>query len=131
MKLPLSSLDLTTQLLEFDVWITPSLGEIRDTERFRDELKAVIQTFELLGASSQQFKKVKDCHPSAIANVFVEKIKGLTPDQMLKCLQPLAAVLFLATGKSDNNAKCQLPLFLRDKARWETLPCVHGTKGRQ
>ena len=44
MKLPLPTLDLATQLVEFDVWITPSLGEVRETERFRDELSAVVQT---------------------------------------------------------------------------------------
>ena len=31
-------------------------------------------------------------------------------------------MLFLVTGRSDNNAKCQLPIFLRDHARWRTLP---------
>jgi len=34
MKLPSCNLDLETELSEFDVWITPSTGEIRDTDRF-------------------------------------------------------------------------------------------------
>ncbi len=130
MKLPLPTLDLATQLLEFDVWITPSLGEIRDTERFRDELSAVARTFESLGIASQQFKDAKDCQPSVIADVFVGLTKGLPADQALEMLQSLASVLFLVTGKSDNNAKCQLPLFLRDKARWEAIPSVRRAKGR-
>ena len=117
MKLPLPTLDLATQLLEFDVWITPSLGEIRDTERFRDELGAVVKSFEALGIASQQFRAIKDCQPSEIADVFVGIARRLPADQALKTLQSLASVLFLVTGKSDNNVKCQLPLFLRDKAR--------------
>lgn len=131
MKLPLPTLDLATQLLEFDVWITPSLGEIRDTERFRDELRAVAQTFESLGIASQQFKDVKDCQPSVIADVFVGLTKGLPADRALETLQSLASVLFLVTGKSDNNAKCQLPLFLRDKARWDAIPSVRLARGRR
>ena len=131
MKLPLPTLDLATQLLEFDVWITPSLGEIRDTERFREELAAVIQTFEALGVASQQFKDVKDCQPSVIADVFVGRIRGVPAEQALVTLQSLASVLFLVTGKSNNNAKCQLPLFLRDKARWEALPTVRRARSRQ
>lgn len=131
MKLPLPTLNLAAQLLEFDVWISPSLGEIRDTERFREELAAVIQTFESLGVASQHFKDVKDCQPSVIADVFVGKIHGMPAEQALETLQSLASVLFLVTGKSDNNAKCQLPLFLRDKARWDAMPMVRRTGGRR
>ncbi len=130
MKLPLPTLDLATQLLEFDVWITPSLGEIRDTDRFREELAAVIQTFESLGVASQRFKDVKDCQPSVIADAFVGRIHGMPARQALETLRSLASVLFLVTGKSDNNAKCQLPLFLRDKARWNAMPSVRRARGR-
>lgn len=131
MKLPLPVLNLTTQLLEFDVWITPSLGEIRDTDRFREELASVVQTFESLGIASQQFKDVKDCQPSVIAEVFVRITRGKPADEAIQTLQSLASVLFLVTGKSDNNAKCQLPLFLRDRARWDTIPSVRRGKGKQ
>jgi hypothetical protein len=129
MKLPLPALDLTTQLLEFDVWITPSLGEIRDTKRFREELNAVVQTFESLGIASQEFKDIKDCQPAVIAAVFAELTKGVSFVEAMRTLQSLASVLFLVTGKSDNNAKCQLPLFLRDTARWNTIPSVRRVKG--
>jgi hypothetical protein len=130
MKLPLPTLDLATRLVEFDVWITPSLGEVRDTERFRDELRVVVQTFESLGTASGQFKDVKDCQPSVIAEVFVGLTKGIPTERALEVLQSLASVLFLVTGKSDNNAKCQLPLFSRDKARWGAIPIVRRVKGR-
>lgn len=128
MKLPLPKLDLRTQLLEFDIWITPSLGEVRDTKRFRDELRAVVQIFEALGVASHQFNDAKDCRPSAIVDVFFDLIRGQTPDKVMETLLPLASVLFLVTGKSDNNAKCQFPLFLRDKARWDALPIVRRTR---
>ena len=130
MKLPLPTLDLRSQLLEFDIWITPSLGEVRDTKRFRDELQSVIRTFEALGIASKQFKDAKDCKPSAIVDVFFDLIQGLTSDKVIETRLPLESVLFLVTGKSDNNAKCQFPLFLRDKARWENLPTVRRTKNK-
>jgi hypothetical protein len=37
MKLPLPARDLQRDLKEFDVRITPSLGEITDTGRFKKE----------------------------------------------------------------------------------------------
>lgn len=44
-------------------------------------------------------------------------------------LEGLAATLFLATGKSDNNAKCQFPLYLRRHLGMETLPTFKLRKG--
>lgn len=38
MKIPAENLISERRLAEFDVWITPSLGEIKDTERFAEEM---------------------------------------------------------------------------------------------
>jgi hypothetical protein len=46
------------------------------------------------------------------------------PEEAAALLEGAASVLFLATGKSDNNAKCQLPLYLRDKAKWAGFPAI-------
>ena len=81
MKLPLPTRDLHRDLKEFDIWITPSLGEKPETER-------------------------------------------------AELLKALASTLYLVTGKSDNNVKCQFPLFLRDVAQWETLPVVTSQKNK-
>ncbi len=122
MKLPIPVLDLKTQLLEFDVWITPSLGEITETEKFREQLQRVVRVFEIIDEATQHFADLRHCQPSAISAHFVECIQALPDDQTRELLESLAAVLFLVTGRSDNNAKCQLPIFLRDHAHWRTLP---------
>jgi len=56
MKLPLpdSTTDLATKLAEFDIWVTPSLGEIRDTDRFREELDKVASVFDVLAETTNQ-----------------------------------------------------------------------------
>lgn len=129
MKLPIPTLPLATQLSEFDVWITPSVGEIRDTDRFKDEMEAVVKTFEAIGGATDKFKDVKGCQPIAIADTFLDLTRGKSEAQAGADLEALASVLFLVTGKSDNNAKCQLPLFLRDKARWDSFPSIRRRKG--
>jgi hypothetical protein len=121
-KLPIPSLSLRDQLAEFDIWITPSLGEIRDTDKFREELSRVTNVFEALGGATNQFATMAQCDPRAIADTFIDLVSGLDVDAAFARLRALASVLFLVTGKSDNNAKCQFPLYLRDKARWATLP---------
>ena len=41
MKLPIGVLTTQQQLEEFDIWVTASLGEIRDTDRFKEELARI------------------------------------------------------------------------------------------
>lgn len=124
MKLPVAKLDLTTALAEFDIWITPSLQEIHDTERFREELERVVGVFEVVAKATDGFADVKHCAPYAIADQYVARIRNQPNDEAAQSLHALASVLFLVTGKSDNNAKCQLPLHLRDNAKWHGFPAV-------
>jgi hypothetical protein len=129
MRLPEQPLSLPEQLAEFDVWITASLGEIRDTDKFREQMDAVVGTFDAMCTATANFKKEKDCEPTRIADSFVDLIEGKSADEAAVILESLAAVLFLVTGKSDNNAKCQLPLFLRDVAKLPNLPIVRRKNG--
>ena len=122
MKLPIPVLDLATQLAEFDVWITPSLGEIKDTDKFRHQLDCVVRVFDILDTATQHFADSQHCRPAAISSHFVARIQALPDAEGQLLLESLASVLFLVTAKSDNNAKCQFPLFLRDHARWKSIP---------
>jgi hypothetical protein len=130
-KLPVLAkpLELAEQLAEFDIWITPSLGEIRDTERFQRELDAVVAMFDVLASSTKNFKGVDDCSPEAITNALLTLVDGKPMEDAASVLQSAASLLFLSTGKSDNNAKCQLPLHLRDAAKWATYPTLRPIKG--
>ena len=123
-KLPTVPLDTKASRAEFDVWITPSLGEIRDTERFREEMISIVDIFEVLGLATDNFADIKHCNPTAIANTVADSIKDMEWLTAASHLKALAAVLFLVTGKSDNNVKCQLPLYLREKGHG--LPAIRG-----
>jgi len=122
MKLPQVVLDLIGALAEFDVWITPTLGEIKDTPRFREELESVAHVFDTMGEATEEFVDIRHCRPEAIADTFIDFISDDEVSEAQGRLQSLASVLFLVTGKSDNNAKCQLPIFLRQRAGWKSMP---------
>ena len=122
MKLPEENLSFEDKLGEFDIWITPSLGEIRDTERFHQEMERVVEVFEVLSAATEGFSDPSACEASAIARTYV-KIACASEDPASKFVD-LAATLFLVSGKSDNNAKCQLPIFLRDRAKYTHFPAI-------
>lgn len=128
MKLPIVKLDLPTALLEFDIWITPSLGEIRDTERFRQELENISGLFEVMGTATNNFADEKDCTPAALADSFTKRLRGIARKEAEVTLKTLAALLFLVSGKSDNNAKCQFPIYLRNEG-WESLPDIKEARG--
>ncbi len=129
MKLPIPVRDPQRDLKEFDIWITPSLGEITDTDKFREELARVTRIFEELGQATGNFQDERHCAPGAIAQTFAHLANGRAEAERAELFKSLASTLYLVTGKSDNNSKCQFPLFLRDVARWETLPSVTRRRG--
>ena len=67
MKLPLGAKNIDSWLAEFDLWITPSLGEIQQSDRFQQELESVVNIFETMSLATQNFQRIEDCHPGAIA----------------------------------------------------------------
>jgi hypothetical protein len=70
MKLPVAKLDLTTALAEFDIWITPSLQEIHDTERFREELERVVGVFEVVAKAVPGYRQVRQQRKVSVALAF-------------------------------------------------------------
>lgn len=128
MKLPSTNLNLASQLAEFDTWIIPSLGEIQDTERFQEAMNYIVDIFNSLASATNNFASIEDFSPTTIADSFINLIKDKTEIEARVKLESLAAVLFLVTGKTDNNSKCQLPLYLRDEAGWENIPSVKRNK---
>lgn len=130
MRLPKTPLSIADQLAEFDIWITPALGEIRDTERFGDEMEAVIRVFDRLSHASADFVDESHCQPAAIVSEYEKAIATLTPEESEAALVDLAVVLFLVTGRSDNNAKCQLPLFLKNSLGWSNVPTARISGGK-
>jgi len=130
MKLPIPAKDLQRDLKEFDIWITPALGEINDTDKFKEELARITRIFDELGHATSNFQDERHCQPGAIAQTFANFADGKTEEERAELYKSLASTLYLVTGKSDNNAKCQFPLFLRDVALIETLPSVKNRRGR-
>lgn len=121
---------LLTPFPPLDVWITPSTGEIRDTEKFQTELNRVTQVFEILRIATKDFEDESACNPDRISNTFIQELAGTQEEEQFELLRALASVLYLVTGKSDNNSKCQFPIYLRDVAGWTQFPAVRSTRGK-
>lgn len=130
MRFPLPNDALSSQLAEFDIWITPSLGEIVETDRYQDELNLATLAFDTIGQATKQFDSIEKCRPRAIAEALSEIIRPKTINERKRILRSLASALFVVTGKSDNNFKCQFPLFLRDEANWRSFPMLRRRDGR-
>ena len=74
MKLPYPFLSLADALAEFDIWITPSTGEIRDTERFQQELDRVTKVFEVIAKATSDYRDIDHCAPAAIAKTVASTV---------------------------------------------------------
>lgn len=113
MKLKLKSLKLEDCLAEFDDWVTPTLGDIKDTQRFSSERDAISSAIETLGTKTNQFSKIDYIQPSKLAESIIEHLNGKSLNDQISLLLGVFSLIFLVTGKSDNNCKCQFPIYLR------------------
>ena len=119
------------KLWEFDVWVTPSIVDIRNTRRFRIELARILSVLDALSNGGH-----RALDPSRFAGNLVDRVlerldtfQGPTTvadaiSAAEEFLVSLSALLFLVTGKSDNNHKCQFPIFLKNRIGWTNLTGV-------
>jgi hypothetical protein len=120
LKLLYVKTDLATSLAEFDVWITPSLSDIRDSAMFTATLSNTASILEIIGRATDQFTKPVEA--ATVTKIFIDAMKKQTAETASSNLLALAAVLYLVTGKSDNNVKCQLPVYLKNELGWSQFP---------
>ena len=126
---------LEQKIWEFDAWVNPSIVDIRNTERFRIELARILSVLDALSKNGR-----RSLDPSRFAASLVDRVLDrldesqhpiLIDDVIATAtdfLVSLSALLFLVTGKSDNNNKCQFPIFLRNEVRWTSLKGVRYLK---
>ena len=122
MKLPAESVGREQKLEEFDVWITPYLGEVRRSPQFADRHAASVRAFDRLCEATDNFANEDDLTHEHLAENLVRLFHGKSSDEVRHILMDLANVLFLITGKSGNSAKCQFPLFLKTNLKRLTIP---------
>lgn len=137
----LNKIDQTVeqQLWEFDLWVTPALTDIQGTARFRDELRRVLAVLDAFTSSGDEDLPQQRYAASLVDRAFehldnIDISTGDVPATINNAaeefLNSLAALLFLVTGKSDNNNKCQFPIYLRNEVGLSTLPNVKTRKGK-
>ena len=121
--LPLSR-DKQLWLKEFDHWVTPYLEEIRDSEIFRKTLSNIKAAIELLGQTNLEFKASDAGSPDHVADALLLGLNNVNSQKYYAIVISFCDLLFLLTGKTDNNYKCQFPVYIKEFLKWETFPVV-------
>lgn len=115
----------TEKLSEFDRWITPSLGDIKDSIEFQNILVGLEDGFNSLANYTNDFSALETCSSHHIAENIVSHI-GQVNDIQSHLANVFNAIL-LSTGKTDNNLKCQYPLVLNKLYESGDIPaCQKG-----
>lgn len=128
---------LDQKIWEFDVWVTPFITDIRSTDRFKHELGLIVEVLDSLCSNGHC-----PIDTNRFAADFVDRIFDhldtnahgenavKTTAIVEKFLTSVSALLFLVTGKSDNNNKCQYPLYLRNQIGWNTIAKLRKSKNK-
>ena len=98
------------KLSEFDKWITPSLGDIKDSIEFKNVVAGLVKGIRSLSVYTNGFASMESCSAYYIAKTITEKISNV--ENCEEHLTNIFNVILLATGKTDNNLKCQYPIVL-------------------
>ncbi len=126
MKLELKTLTLTEKLNEFDFWITSRLSEIKDSEKFKSEINQIINAIEVLGTRTSNFDNIEDVSPKKISESIIYHVKGKTGTEQEVAILGLISFIFMVTGKSDNNCKCQFPVYLHKQLNKDSIPKINS-----
>jgi hypothetical protein len=133
LKLVSVELSLEEKLSEFESWITASIQQVSETETYRSELEKISLILDSLGAATKGFQRVEDCNSERMAVYCIAEVERIiaefgTIESSLKAavdlLDSLISMLFLVTGKSDNNMKCQFPVYLMQSENRTIFPMV-------
>lgn len=127
MKLHQYDETLEEKMSEFDMWVTPSLGEIRDMPQFKVNLDGMKCGFNYMTQVTNNFESITSCSSSALARNTVHLLSGHSDDEKHTILNSICGVLFLVTGKTDNNLKCQFPLLLRNTYGMSEYPLKNSS----
>lgn len=76
MKINYYAATLDTKMSEFDMWVTPSLGEIRDTPQFRTNLAQLKRGFDYIANITHDFVDVTYCASSILAKNVISYIEN-------------------------------------------------------
>jgi len=122
MKIPIPNLSLDQQLAEFDYWLTPEIERIQDTEKYKVEVQNIESILAAMAIPTKEFDEPSHCTPSTITSTLLDLMNNefdpkLTHsenvERLSRLIDSLFSLLFVVTGKSDNNIKCQFPVFIR------------------
>ncbi|MFT0474105.1 hypothetical protein ACMSI6_09175 [Pseudomonas antarctica] len=138
MKLVSVELSLEEKLSEFESWITASIQQVSETETYRSELEKISLILDSLGAATNGFQRVEDCNPEQMAVYCIAEVESIIAEfgtiesslnAAIDLLDSLISMLFLVTGKSDNNMKCQFPVYLMQSENRTIFPVVKRRNG--
>lgn len=99
------------QLDEFDNWVTPSLGDLKDYPEVSDIVGQIAFGYECLSGFTDGFKDSTTCTGRYIARC-IYNTDFLNDEDFSKRIVSVINAILLATGKTDNNLKCQYPIKL-------------------
>lgn len=119
MKLPRHTYSFQERLDEFDFWITPSMQDIDDTDTFREEVIKIERALRTIESATNNFADLNNCKPINLSHGLISLCDESMPIEEIQLFfEDIFSLLFLTTGKSDNNIKCQFPVYLRNQLKW-------------
>ncbi|MCI8951283.1 MAG: hypothetical protein HFG49_14835 [Lachnospiraceae bacterium] len=105
------------------------MGEIREAEQFKVDLQKIINGFDRVALLSNDFRNIQLCSANNLAEKLIPIINDKGMAEATSFLESICEVLYFATGKTDNNIKCQFPVYMKIVLEKDKIPKV-SSKGK-
>lgn len=99
-------------IAEFDQWVTPSSGHLRETQKFQSELESLEMAVN--GVVSVRLEDDLT-HLDALKALVMHHLNVPESASAKSQIAAIINTLFLVTTKSDNAIKCQYPIYFRER----------------
>lgn len=122
MRLRSENLKTSEQLAEFDQWLTARLERIKDSDKFRDEIKSLCSCIQILSKQLDNFSNHNACDIDGLCKAIIKASESLmVGDSFLADEERISLfyesffnLLFLTSGATDNNLKNHFLIRLKD-----------------
>jgi|GEM_PF-571145 len=138
MKLPQENLTVLQKLAEFDQWLTPKLGRVKDTDKFNTEINLICNCIFQLSECLDDFSSLEKCNVDEVVQAVIESsnkiISGesfsIDEKNISEYYDSFFNLLFLVTGATDNNLKNHFLIKLKEDEITALVP-KRGTGKKQ
>ncbi len=116
-----------SRIEEFGEWVTARIDSIEEHDEFNDRSSGFLSAFEYLEKLDIEHLNFNDSALKISSSIISDK-QIFDAEACKKRLENIIDFIYVTTGTTDNNIKCQFAPYLRHVKKWSEYPLIKQSK---